>query len=105
MPQEMQKEAQIQIMKLRKKGYSFEWIYRAISHKDCSEWQKFGFGLLWTQSYQNQITNLLAAERNQLSDIDVSSISWDSLLEEELSNSDDEESPSGLVNLYSRYGI
>ena len=24
MPQEMQKEAQIQIMKLRKKGYSFE---------------------------------------------------------------------------------
>lgn len=106
MPQELQKECQIQIMKLRREGFSFEWIFRAITHKEWSEWVKFGFGLLHTKSYQNQITNLLEAEKNQLRDIDLESLSWDSILSDEENDSQpDQAGNHELDSLFTRYGV
>ena len=105
-PQELEFECLIQIKKLRKQGFSYEWIYRAIEHKDYSEWSKWGFGLLHTETYQNQITNLLAAERNQLEDIDLDNLSWDSLLEEEQSTCAAEVKQSEtLEELFAEFGV
>ena len=80
---ELEKECLVQIKKLKKQGFSNEWVYRAITHKEPSEWEKFGFGLLWIPHYQNQITNLVVAMHTQLADIDVKNLSWDSLMNEE----------------------
>ena len=44
---------------------------------------RFGFGLLWTPSYQNQITRYLEREHTQLGNATAESITWESLLSEE----------------------
>lgn len=106
MTPELQKECQIQVKKLRNQGYSFEWIYRAISHKSVSEWERYNFGLLHTGSYQRQITNLLESERNQMAEIDIDSLSWDSLLQDELSNSESKiKSEDSLNTLFEKYEV
>ena len=104
---ELEKECLIQIKKLQKQGFSNEWIYRAITHKDQSEWSKYGFGLLWVEHYQNQIINLLAAERNQLGDIDTDNITWDSLLEDEVKDCETlvNDNENILDNLFEKYGV
>lgn len=104
-PIELEKECLIQIKKLQKQGFSNEWIHRAITHKEQSEWEKFGFGLLWVNHYQNQITNLLAAERNQLGGIDINNISWDSLLDSEENISETPDQESNLNDLFVKYGV
>lgn len=104
----MQKESMIQAKKLQRQGFSNEWIYRAISHKPHSEWQKYGYGLLWVAHYQNQITNLLAAERNQLGDIDVENLTWDSLISEEENSPDtqiDQAEELSIDDLFAKYGV
>lgn len=60
--------------------------------------------MLHTKSYQDQITNLLEAEKHQLKGIDLSLLSWDSLLEEEMKESEQSNS-SDLDELFVRYGV
>lgn len=79
LPKEWETELLVQIKKMRAKGFSYQWIEKAITHKKLEEWQKWGFGLLHTEAYQKQINNLLIKEQEQIRDIDVSSISWDDL--------------------------
>lgn len=105
-PREIEKESLIQIRKLQKQGFSNEWIYRAITHKTQAEWEKYGFGLLWVEHYQNQITNLLAAERNQLADIDIENLSWETLINDETNTNENTPSKTESLNdLYKRYGV
>lgn len=81
-PKEVEQECLVQVKKMRNKGFGYEWIYKAISHKDQSEWAKWGFGLLHMESYQSQINKLMAKEKQQLESIDVEGLSWDSLADE-----------------------
>ena len=104
-PRELEKESLIQIKKLKKQGFSNEWIFRAITHKEQSEWEKFGFGLLWVEHYQNQITNLLTAEHAQLADIDIDNLSWDSLLNDEECEPETKDCVETLSDLMARYGV
>lgn len=77
LPKEWETELLVQIKKMRNKGFSYQWIEKAVTHKKPEEWQKWGFGLLHMEAYQKQINNLLVKEKEQLRDIDTSSISWD----------------------------
>ena len=80
---EVEKECLIQVKKMRKKGFSYEWITEAITHKKQEEWEKWGFGLLHSDNYQRQITNLINKKKEQDSEIDISNLAWDSFEQEE----------------------
>lgn len=86
-----EKELLLQIKKMRAKGFSMEWIDKAITHKEPKDWQKWGFGLLYTTSYQEQITHLIEKEAQQIEElgINLNDLSWEKLetqenLEEEV---------------------
>ena len=83
LPTHMQKEFLLQVRKLVKDGVSYEWIYRALTNKDVEDWCRYGFGLLWKKEYRAQITKLIETEKRQIDGIDVDSLSWETLFEEE----------------------
>lgn len=83
LPKHMQKEFLLQVRKLKNDGMSYEWIYRALTNKEPNEFVKYGFGLLWTASYRAQITKLIETEKKQLEGINLETLSWEELFEEE----------------------
>ena len=83
LPNHMQKEFLLQVRKLKNDGMSYEWIYRALTNKEPEAWQQWGFGLLWRNEYRAQITKLIEAEKKQLEGINVETLSWEELFEEE----------------------
>jgi len=44
---------------------SWAWISKAIEQKKVSEWDKWGFGLLYKPDYQNQIDEILRVEEER----------------------------------------
>lgn len=83
LPKHMQKEFLLQVRKLSKDGVSYEWIYRALTNKEPEDWCKYGFGLLWKKEYRAQITKLIETEKKQLEGINLETLSWEELFEEE----------------------
>lgn len=81
-PKEVEQECLIQIKKMRQKGFSYEWISEAITHKKQEEWIKWGFGLLHSDNYQRQITNLINKKKEQNNEVDITNLNWDSLEDE-----------------------
>lgn len=95
---EWQSEILLQVTKLRKMKFTYEWIYKALTYKQPKDWINNGFGLLWTQSYQKQITNYIQAEKAQLEGIDKDNLSWDMLEDDELEDSKSNRSMTDNLN-------
>lgn len=83
LPSYLQKEFLLQVRKLKNDGVSYEWIYRALTNKEPEDWVNWGFGLLWQSSYRAQITKLIETEKKQLEGINVETLSWEELFDEE----------------------
>ena len=72
--QEKQNECMFQAKSLHKKGFSYQWVYEALAHKDIEDWEIFGFGLLHTDSYKAQINKLVQKKKEQLTSVDLSNL-------------------------------
>lgn len=46
-------------------GYTYEWIWKALKHKDADEWRKHGYGLFLNKGFRAEITNKLTKTRKE----------------------------------------
>lgn len=56
------------IKQLRSNGASWEFINTGLSLKDKQNWLKYGYGLLFTQSFRAQIQTEILRRRNSIED-------------------------------------
>lgn len=58
------------LKQLREKGTSWRWIHKALTLKDKSSWEKYGYGLLFTDSYKAQVHRALLLEKAEKENLD-----------------------------------
>lgn len=46
-------------------GYTYEWIWKALQHKEVDEWRKHGYGLFLNKGFRTEISNKLVKTRKE----------------------------------------
>ena len=54
-----QSELMSAIKKCLSDGYTYEWVWKALKHKEEDEWKKFGYGLMFNKGFRTEISNKL----------------------------------------------
>ena len=76
---ETQKKLVVAVRDLRKQTdkRTFLWIYTALNLKEISEWEKWGFGLMWHKEFIAQVNKRIYKIR-EASAVDLDT-AWDSI--------------------------
>ena len=65
----IQKTGANEVLRLQNEGYDNIFIYTALTSKSPYNWNKHGFGLLYTQDYLDQIQAKLEAPQYDVDDL------------------------------------
>lgn len=68
LPNETRFIGETAIKELRQSGTSWEWLETALSIKSKEDWSKYGFGLLFTDSFRAQVQKKLNKQKSLKSD-------------------------------------
>ena len=65
LPNESRFIGETAIKELRQNGVSWEWLETALSIKSKEDWSKYGFGLLFTDTFRAQVQKKLSKQKSQ----------------------------------------
>ena len=65
LPNESRFIGETAIKELRQNGISWEWLETALSIKSKEDWSKYGFGLLFTDTFRAQVQKKLSKQKSQ----------------------------------------